>query len=376
MTDITTITPENNHTIPNELLQHIKQSFTTDEQQLFVDSFVTYLQHQDVEFIIDFDLAVQWLQFSKKGHAKRLLSAKFTENVHYKIFLPRTGEKTRGCGHKMQTILLTVPAFKKFCLMANTAQSEAVYDYYIKLEDCVHKFLEQQLRQKDEQLHHFLEQQRQQQFIIDELQKPFEALPREQILYVFQHNSESHTDLYKIGETIDWKKRKQQHQTASSQGINLVFQYKTHNSALTESLVKKCLYKYKFGCEKPSKKGGDEWFKCSLDHLKHVILTVGACVDTILCFHNTISKPDIIKHLFKNIILNLYDDTSEIKKFLPDTLQSAFDSTQSAITRKIHKHLRPHLDLPQLTSLQNDVIDNVHENLNDGLDELLKELGF
>lgn len=376
MTDITTITQQNNTAVSNELLHHIKQCFTTDEQQLFVDSFVNYLHNCDDEFVVDFDIAVQWLQFSKKGHAKRLLSSKFTENVHYKILLPRTGEKVTHGGHNKQNILLTIPTFKKFCLKADTAKSDVVHDYYIKLEKCLHQFLQHQLRQKDEQLNIFLDQQRQHQFVIDELQKPFEHLPRDQLLYVFQNNSEEHTDWFKLGETIDWNKRKRQHQTSSSHGITLVFQYKTHNSALTESLVKKCLYKYKLGCEKPSKKGGDEWYKCTLDHIKHVILTVGACIDTLLCLRHTASKQDIIKHLFKTIILNLYDDTSEIKKFLPDTLQSAFDSTQSSITRKIHKHLRPHLDLPQLNSLQHDIIDNVHNNLNDGLDELLKELGF
>jgi hypothetical protein len=94
MTDITTITPENNQHISNELLQHIKQCFTTDEQQLFVDSFVTYLHHNDDEFVVDFDIAVKWLDFSHKHNAKRLLSAKFTENVHYKISLLRTDEQT------------------------------------------------------------------------------------------------------------------------------------------------------------------------------------------------------------------------------------------------------------------------------------------
>jgi phage anti-repressor protein len=126
-------------------------------------------------------------------NAKRLLSSKFTENLHYKVSSLRTEEQTRG-GHNKQNILLTIPAFKKFCLMANTAKSDEIHDYYIKLEKCLHQFLEHQLRQKDEQLRSYIQQANEHKLLLDNaLERPYQPVLREQTLYVAQHESEKHT---------------------------------------------------------------------------------------------------------------------------------------------------------------------------------------
>jgi len=375
MTDITTITQQNNTTVSNELLQHIKQCFTTDEQQLFVDSFVDYLHNSDDEFVVDFDIAVQWLQFSRKDNAKRLLSSKFSENIHYKtIFI----HMDKNPGRPQQQILLTVPAFKKFCLKADTAKSDEIHDYYIKLEKCLHQFLQHQLEHKDEQLQSYILQANEHKLLLDNaLEQPYQPVLREQTLYVAQHESEKHTDLFKLGETLDWNKRHKQHNTSSSQGINLVFSYQTHNSKLLETLVKHCLYAYKFGNEKPSKKGGNEWYKCPLPHIKRVISLLGPFVDTVTGFRATISDQDSLKLCFKHVLLSFVDTDSQLTDVVPDLIcdsyQHAFDSASKRLRRKVHRLIS---EPTQAASVEQTVLDNVHDKLDLSMEELLKELGF
>lgn len=376
MTDITTITPENNQPVSNELLQHIKQCFTTDEQQLFVDSFVTYLHHKKDEFVVNFNVAVEWLQFSNKGNAKKLLTSKFTENVHYKIIFIHTDKKSKG--RTKQQILLTVPSFKKFCLVANTSKSDVVHDYYINLEECLHQFLQHQLEHKDEQLQSYIRQANEHKLLLDSaLEQPYQPVLREQTLYVAQHESEKHTDLFKLGETLDWNKRHKQHNTSSSQGINLVFSYQTHNSKLLETLVKHCLYAYKFGNEKPSKKGGNEWYKCPLPHIKRVVCLLGPFVDTVTGFRATISDQDSLKLCFKHVLLSFVDTDSQLTDVVPDLIcdsyQHAFDSASKRLRRKVHRLIS---EPTQAASVEQTILNNVHDKLDRSMEDLLKELGF
>lgn len=42
-----------------------------------------------------------------------------------------------GAGLNKEIILLTVNAFKKFCLKANTKKADQIHDYYIKLEELI-----------------------------------------------------------------------------------------------------------------------------------------------------------------------------------------------------------------------------------------------
>ena len=57
-----------------KLLTKIKESFTESEQQMFVASFYCYLNYnQKTDFVIDFDNVWQWLGFTQKINAKRVL---------------------------------------------------------------------------------------------------------------------------------------------------------------------------------------------------------------------------------------------------------------------------------------------------------------
>lgn len=143
----------------NKFLLKIKENFTEMEQQLFVSSCYCYLNYnQTTDFVIDLDNIWKWLGFSKKQTAKILLENQFNNNVDYKMMLSQLAEqtndevlptlklrqKTGSGGHNKETILLTVKAFKLFCIKAGTKKATEIHEYFIKLEDTLHQIIQEE----------------------------------------------------------------------------------------------------------------------------------------------------------------------------------------------------------------------------------------
>ncbi len=124
----------------------IKAVFNTEEMLMYSASFQIYLKYESNDFVIDLDHVWKWIGYSEKGKAKRaILNAEcLEENIDYIIknnedyLLARNGKQTLRGGSNAETILLTITAFKKFCMMAGTKQAYKIHDYYIKMEKCLH----------------------------------------------------------------------------------------------------------------------------------------------------------------------------------------------------------------------------------------------
>ena len=119
----------------SSVVDKVKAYFTSYEQQVFVSSFYCYLNYNETDFVIDLDNIWQWLGFSQKMTAKRLLENCLINDVDYKnlLYFDVKQEKKHG-GHNKETIMLTVPAFKLFCLKAGTKKADEIHRYYLKLE--------------------------------------------------------------------------------------------------------------------------------------------------------------------------------------------------------------------------------------------------
>jgi NUMOD1 domain len=150
---ITTISSDYN----SRILSKIKDSFTENEQQLYITSFYGYLNYSKHDFVIDLDNIWSWLGFSMKQSAKRVIIKNLIENTDYKISLNNLVERsndTKG-GENKETILLTINAFKKLCLKSGTKKADVVHDYFIKLEEIMHEVVKEEceeLKQKLEQI--------------------------------------------------------------------------------------------------------------------------------------------------------------------------------------------------------------------------------
>jgi hypothetical protein len=140
-----------------KLITKIKTKFSTEEQQLFVASFYSYLNYNsNTDFVIDLDNVWKWLAFSNKDGAKRVLEKSFILDKDYKMIAPdASGAKSGRGGHNKETILLTIKAFKLFCLKAGTKKADQIHEYYLKLEETLHEVVNEEsseLRTQLEQL--------------------------------------------------------------------------------------------------------------------------------------------------------------------------------------------------------------------------------
>lgn len=138
----------------DRLSQLLNEKLNTDEQKLFVQSFQTYLHYgnDDKAFVINLDNIWQWVGFSNKGNAKSLLLKHFIENQDYTVLLLQLqkqvyeGEKFHG-GTNKETIMITVNTFKKFCMKASTKRADEVCDYYLKMENVMHNYINQKIEE-------------------------------------------------------------------------------------------------------------------------------------------------------------------------------------------------------------------------------------
>jgi hypothetical protein len=152
----------------NILLNKVKSTFNESEQQLFIASFYSYLNyHKTDDYIVDLDNIWQWLGFTNKANAKKLLLKYFLQNKDYKILLDASikqkiikintnmsasqlGEtvskvKNKGSGgQNIQKFYLNIKTFKSLCLKTGTKKADEIHEYYIKLEELIQEVLEEE----------------------------------------------------------------------------------------------------------------------------------------------------------------------------------------------------------------------------------------
>lgn len=130
----------------SKLITKIKNNFLNDDQQLFVASFYASLNYnQYTEFVIDLENVWEWLGFSQKIRAKELLEKYFLLDKDYKCLLSLQREQKKGRGgHNKETFMLTINAFKRFCLKTDTKKAHQIHEYYIKLEEMLHELINEE----------------------------------------------------------------------------------------------------------------------------------------------------------------------------------------------------------------------------------------
>jgi phage anti-repressor protein len=356
------------------LFQRINNHLSFEQKDVFLQNFYSYIHYDNTcDFVVDVDVVWDWLGYTSKGNAKRLLKSKFTQDIDYKVIY--ITDKTFVGGHNKETILMNVNTFKKFCLKSETKKADEIHDYFIKMEEIMFEHTKEQLKtlvtEKDKEI---LALKQSATYQLPFEPTPYQELAKDQTLYVLQQIGDKNPNLFKIGETTDLKKRTQQYKTGSSQGFNIVFEYKTHNSKLLEHLVKQLLFRYKYGNQKITK-NGTEWYECRLQHIINIISAAGACIDTLMCTRSSIEKTDMAKYLFKTILTNLFNDKNELSSIVPelkDPLQDAYNN----VTRNIKKKLKKALSKSIYKEVSKTVVDDIHTKVNTVVDDMLNELNL
>lgn len=127
----------------NKIFEELLELETEDCHKLFSMAFKACSLPETLKdnFIIDLETVYKWLGYYKKANAKRVLAKHGKIDVDYTVSeVKQTGE--RGCGRLKEQILLTVPFFKLFCLVANTSKSTIIKSYYIYLEDMMRNYVQ------------------------------------------------------------------------------------------------------------------------------------------------------------------------------------------------------------------------------------------
>lgn len=129
--------------IDDELIALLKQEFTSEEQQKFLENFQQYLcYNQSNDHVIDLDDVYEWIGFVKKQTGKIFLLKHCILDTDYSVTnsLTASGKRVYG-GQNKEKIMMSISTFKSMCIMANTERGKSTRAYYIKMEEILFKYM-------------------------------------------------------------------------------------------------------------------------------------------------------------------------------------------------------------------------------------------
>jgi len=185
-----------------KLLTKIKESFSNDQQQLFISNFYCYLNHNSkTDFIIKLNDIWKWCGFSRIDPAKVVLVKNFKIDIDYKIEkAPATSgtafdkenkdEKNKETRGNKEKVLMTINTFKKFCLKAGTKKADEIHDYYIKLEELLQEMMNEESAELRLQLETTQEQLQEKDKLIETLELNLRLRTPQSNDYEFYQDSE------------------------------------------------------------------------------------------------------------------------------------------------------------------------------------------
>lgn len=93
------------------------------------------------------------VRFHSKSERKKIIGKKFIKDKDYKCLLYQSEEQRKGRGGKnKEKIMLTINAFKLFCMKAGTKKAEEIHEYYVKLEETLHEVINEECSQLREEI--------------------------------------------------------------------------------------------------------------------------------------------------------------------------------------------------------------------------------
>ena len=252
-------------TYNNRLLNKLKETFTEFEQQLFVGSFYCYLKYdKNIDFVIDLDDAWKWLGFKQKYNSIRILENQFKLNIDYKNLAPPTGgarsneenlalgtpkassNDEKWGGSNIKKIFLTIKCFKSLCLKAQTKKADEIHEYYMKMEEILHKVVDEETDELRLQLEQTQKQSEQQ---LKDAQKERNTAVERAIIAQFPLNTEcvyfgtidntneAGEKLIKFGHSNNLASRVQDHHKTYKNFV-LTEAFKVQNKVEIENLIK------------------------------------------------------------------------------------------------------------------------------------------
>lgn len=237
------IIPKTNILDDDNLVNLIKNKFKENDMKIFELNYNIYKTFKDKknDFIIDFDEIYEYIGFTQKGNAKRLLLKEFQANKDYIISL--IPQEKRYGGQNKENILLNINCFKRYCLLASTQQSKKIYEYYIIMEEIIMEYIETKIDEKDKLLIEKDSIIKQKDIQLNNITNiNFKPIIKNKFIYIFSTDIDN---IYKVGRTKSVYTRKKNLQTANVNDIQELYSYNTNDDILLESIIHNILDKYR-----------------------------------------------------------------------------------------------------------------------------------
>lgn len=294
----------------NKLLNKVKNTFTTDEQTIFVSNFYMYLNNQN-NYCIDIDKILNWLGFLNKRNIKDLLQKYFQENIDYKIEKKKE-KKIGGFGSTPEIILIKTETFKQLCMLCNTEKGKEIRLYYLKLEKILQETIDEETNEIRLELSRSQDLLNSTKLALDMekektkqiLKKRYHGEEPSQAVYIYVNNPDDPNSMIKIGKTTNIAIRETEYNTCNNTG-RMIFSQKCHNCDLLEKVLHHILDKYRYIQNR-------EWFDLDVDTAIYVVQTTHLFIDKLIPCIEKIPKTNL-KLFIENIVSNFTEDEKKVE---------------------------------------------------------------
>ena len=225
-----------------KLINKLKDSFSTEDQQLFISSFYCYLNYKSNDFVIDLDDIWKWLGFSQKIRAKELLEKNFKLDIDYKLVFSLPGENSKG-GRPSDKFMMNIKTFKKMCLKANTSKANDIHEYYIKLEETLHEVIDEEsneLRLQMEKKDELIEKKDEK---IKKLQRETQVVDGHNVCYLCTTDEKEKDGIFTVGKAVNLKNRLNNYNNNKLFNFKIVYYISCKSVQLTDAIEKIILSK-------------------------------------------------------------------------------------------------------------------------------------
>jgi phage anti-repressor protein len=138
------------------------------------------------------------------------------------------------------------------CQSTQSKKGKEVRKYFIEVEKLLNKYKSYVIEGLENKISK-----------LEKSRKP-KINPKKGIIYVFRTPDTPENNLYKIGRTINLKKRLQSHSSGLSENINMIFFQEVDDIVKIEKCAKEVMKKYKFRKYK-------EVYQVNIDIIKYII---------------------------------------------------------------------------------------------------------
>lgn len=218
----------------------------------FLDDFFKLFNYESIdntEKIVNGNDVIKWLDIHKHN-LKKTLKKSYIKDVDYTIS-KITKLKGKG-GQTNEIIMLTIDCFKMLCQSTQSKKGKEVRRYFIDVEKLLNKYKSYIIEGLEDKVK-----------LLQKNRKP-KINPQKGVIYVFRTPDTPENNLYKIGRTIDLKKRLQSHSSGLSEDIDVLFIQEVDDVNKIEKCAKEAMKKFQYRKYK-------EIYQVNIDVIKFII---------------------------------------------------------------------------------------------------------